>query len=366
MLARLLAAVSPVLHKWKAAKQVAEADLLIEFRTEVVFAFEGDWFDHHGFQEARISSAPGLKLDLRVNRDKAVYEFMEPVILELKLTNFSSQPQLVNENLLSTTESMIVILKKDGKPARQLVPYAQYCRLERKSVLKPGDSIYKSLPVSTGLNGWDIAEPGNYTVQVALHKDGQDIFSNPLSIRVALPNGYDEETLAQDFFSDEVGRIITFGGSRFFDKGNDVLREVTKKLSNRRVALHASLALGNEVALEYKELVEMEVKARKGESRKQLGIRVQPAKPDEASKLLEAALIDKPEVAIETYAHVTYKQQVDRFSNWMAEQGDYEEAANAQDALYQAMSTRQVRGQPILDDVVKSIKKQRDKYATKK
>jgi len=320
-----------------------------------------DWFDHHGFQEANVSPEPALKLELRVNRERAIFEFMEPVTLELKLTNISSQPQLVGENLLSIADSMTVILKKDSKPARQFVPYAHYCWLIGKKALMPGESFYESLFVSAGRNGWDIAEPGSYTVQVALHVDDEDLVSNSLRLRVAPPRGYDEESLAQDFFSEDVGRIIAFDGSRFFDKGNDTLREVSEKLRDRRVALHASLALGSEVVSPYKQLVEDPK-----EPRKHLGIKIQPAQPEEAHKLLSAALTDQITAAVESFGHIDFKWYVDRFSDWLAQQGAIKEAVKSQDELYQTMSTRQVQGRKILAQVLQEIEERRNSYKTRK
>jgi hypothetical protein len=320
-----------------------------------------DWFDHHGFQEANVSPEPTLKLELRVNRERAIFEFMEPVTLELKLTNISSQPQLVDENLLSMADCVTAILKKDGKPARQFIPYVQYCWLPGKRALVPGESVYESLFVSAGRNGWDMAEPGNYTVQVALRVDDEDIVSNPLQVRVAPPRGYEEELLAQDFFSDDIGRITAFGGSRFFVKCNDVLREVAEKLSDRRVAFHASLALGNGVMREYKQLVE-DLK----EPRKQLGIQILPGQPEEARQLLAAALTAQTASAVESFGHIDFKRHVDRLSDWLAQQGAIEEAVKSQDALYQTMSTRQVHRRKVLDRVVQEIKERRDSYKTKK
>lgn len=320
-----------------------------------------DWFDHHGFQEANISPEPTLNLELRLNRERAIFEFMEPVTLELKLTNISLQPQLINGNSLSMTDSLTVILKKDGKPARQFIPYARYCLLHKKKALVSGESIYESLFISAGRNGWNIAEPGNYIVQVALHIDDEDIISNPLQIRVAPPHGYDEEFIAQDFFSDDVGRIVAFDGSRFFTKGNDTLREVAEKLSKQRVALHASLALGNAVAQDYKQLVE-DTK----EPRKQLGIKKHPAQPEEARKLLAASLTAQMATAVDSLGHIDFKWYVDSFSDWLARQGATQEAAKTQDALYQTMSTRQVHGRKVLDRVLQEIKERRDSYKSKK
>ena len=66
-------------------------------------------------------------------------------------------------------------------------------------------------------------EPGRYTVQLALRVGSEDVVSNAFSLRVAPAIGYDEEYLAQDVFTDEVGRLLAFDGSQYFDGGNNTL-----------------------------------------------------------------------------------------------------------------------------------------------
>ena len=319
-----------------------------------------DWFDHHGFQEANVSPDPKLKLELRINREKEIFEFMEPVTLELKLTNISGEPQLLDERVLSMSDNLVVVLKKNGKPARQFFPYAKYCWKPTKMVLKAGESIYESLSVSAGLNGWDISEPGIYMVQGLLQLDEEDLVSNTLWVRVAPPSGFDEELIAQDFFSDDVGRTVAFKGSRFFEKANDTLREVTERLKDRRVSLHAAFTLGNEFAYEYKQLVED-----KKEPRKQLGIKIQKPKPKEAAKLLSTALTAKSTVSVESIGHINFKRNVNRFSEWLKQEGAVEDALKCQDILYKTMSARKVHGRPVLDAVLRDMKNQREKYVTK-
>ena len=114
------------------------------------------------------SPQPALQLELGVNRESGVFEFLEPVTLELKLTNISTEPQIVDANILSSLDAMTVIIKPQGKPAREFRPFGRYCYLPQKIVLRPAESIYSPLAVSAGLNGWDLAEPGRYMVQVAL------------------------------------------------------------------------------------------------------------------------------------------------------------------------------------------------------
>ena len=310
-----------------------------------------DWFDDHGFQQAAPSLAPSLKLELRVNREQPLFEFLEPVVLELKLTNLSSQPQLISDKLLSELDHMIVIIKKDGKPARQFSPYAQYCWKPQLRVLMPGESTYESLFASVGKSGWEIAEPGYYSLQVALHLEDteEDLVSNPLRLRIAPPRGYDEEFLAQDFFSEEVGRILTFDGSQVLTKGNDTLREVSEKLSDRTVAFHAEVALASAMAQEYKVLDLDDPTHPK--------IKVISPNVEEARKDFTVALTNQPTMAAESLGHIDYKYYVDQFSDWLRKQGDVQGAVNVQDKLLQTLSARRVTNQ-----VLETIKERRDAY----
>ncbi len=134
-----------------------------------------DWFDNHGFRGANLVTKPPLKLEVRANRKTANWEFMEPVVLELKLTNITSQPIVIDGNILSRLDSMVVIIKKDGRPARQFSPFAHYDLACTAKVLNPGESVYESLFPAVGVNGWALSEPGYYTVQVSLRFSEMDI-----------------------------------------------------------------------------------------------------------------------------------------------------------------------------------------------
>lgn len=323
-----------------------------------------DWFDHHGFQQANVSPEPTFTLELRVNRGTPIFEFMEPVVLELKLTNISGGPQLIHENLLADLHGMTVIVKKNDRSARQFMPYAQYCFLNSNRVLMPNESTYASLSVSAGRGGWNIDEPGYYTVQLALHLDDEDVVSNALRLRVAPPRGYDDEFLAQELFTDEVGRILAFDGSQYFNAGNDALREITQKLKNRRIALHARVALATPLLREYKQLVLPSDIREYLRPAAEVGgkFKVSGPKIEEASKDLSIALVDQAEMAAVTLGHIDTKYYVDQFSRCLADHGHTKAAAAAQDTLYQTLASRKV-----LPEVLEQVKDRRDSYkATKR
>ena len=313
------------------------------------------FFADHGLIDPEVGT--GWTLRLRANREREVFEFLEPVALELKLTNRAGDPRLVDRQALSAGDGMAVYVQRDRGAVRQVRPYARHCFRARKTMIEPDGSMYAPLRVSAGFDGWEIAEPGTYTVQVVLLVDGEEVVSNPLRLRVSPPREYEEERVAADFFSDEVGRILSFNGSGVLETGNHTLREVSERLPDRRAALHARLALGNVLARDTKRL-EPDNDAAKG----RMQVKVDDAHPEEGHALLEEALIAKPERAVESLGHIRWKRQVDRFSELLAERGETQEAARAQDVLYRTLSEREVQGSRIVEPVLRDIDRRRQRY----
>ncbi|UYW71949.1 hypothetical protein [Bacillus cereus] len=305
----------------------------------------------HGFKQTNVSTHPSFNLELRVNRKTPVFQFLEPVVFEIKLTNTSSEPQLIKKHILSDLSGMSVIVKKEGRQGRQLLPYAQYCWKLKNKVIMPGESLYETIFASVGKNGWLIDEPGFYNIQVSLQINGNNIVSNNLRLRVFPPAGYDQEFLAQDFFSEEVGRILAFDGSHFLEKGNNILREVTEKLRDHAVALHAHVALAKPLAFDYKFLDFTEVSGTKGK------IKIIPAQPDEARKQFTSALTEHKKIAAKTLSHKDYNEYMVTYSEFLSNQEENKEAAEVQNDLYQTLAERNV-----LDSVLQEIKNRRETY----
>lgn len=315
-----------------------------------------DWFDHHAFEEAAAAEEPTLKLELRVNRERARYEFMEPVWLELKLTNASDRPQLVDANVLDVN-SLTMIVKKQGKAARQLVPFRQKCTQPATKALLPGESIYGAVLASAGLNGWDVAEPGTYMIRAAAHLGEEDVVSPPLVLRIAPPLSREEEYAAGDLFTHDAARVLVFGGSRFLDGANDVLQEVVERFPERRIALHARVALGNPLTLDYKQLLPSDAG---------LMLDIAPAKPDEAAKLIEPALVAQPHAAAESFGHVRYRGISERVARRLAAAGAETEAEKTIDSAIETLQTRTVKGRPVKAEVIEELRKVRETLAAPK
>jgi hypothetical protein len=214
--------------------------------------------------------------------------------------------------------------------------------------------MYAPMLISTGQNGWDLSEPGNYTVQATVHHQGLDIVSNALRLQVAPPRSYEEQAVAGDFFTDDVGRAISFTGSATLTGANDTLRETVERLPDRRVALHARLALGNVAARDYKRL---RVDEQAGDGR--LAITTEPA-DEEGFRLIDSALIEDPQAAAESFGHLGYRGAVERYSDLLVRHDERDRAAGALDTLRDALAARSVGGRPVLPAALEDIEARRE------
>jgi len=297
------------------------------------------WFDEHGFEQEPAAAEPTLRLELRVNRAQPRYEFLEPVWLELKLTNLGGEPRTLEADVLDA-DSLTVVLRKDGRAARRLVPFRQKCVAPPAAPLLPGESLYGTVLASAGLNGWDVAEPGTYVIQAAAHVRGEDVISAPFTLEIAPPRSREEESAAGDLFTQDAARVLLFNGTRFLERGNRVLEDVVDRFSGRRIALHARVALGSPLTLDYKRVVPTD-------GGRGVDLRVTPARPHEAARVLEPALVERAATAAETMGHIRYRTVAERLAVRLADQGADAAAARTLDSAIGALTRRPVKREVI-------------------
>jgi hypothetical protein len=323
----------------------SDAELLFMRHAPARFIQMGnaDWFDHHGFEQdddgPASTVASALRLEVRANRERARFEFLEPVTLELKLTNTGSAPVLVPTTVLDP-QGVVAIIKRSGHPARQWHPYARYCRDSSPVVLAPGESRYEALPIFAGLNGWDLAEPGRYEISVGVEIDGALVTSDPMRLRIARPGSRDEEAVADDFFAEDVGRTLAFGGTAVLEAANETLRETVDRLPDSRAARHASAALAAPLVSAHKLLVIPDTRqpiatvAQAGGS-----LSERPARVDDAVEMLRG-LTDTD--AAETLGHIAYRRRMEAATGALARGGETEPAAQLQRSLLDVLTERDV------------------------
>lgn len=310
-----------------------------------------DWFDNHGFEQAIQDQSSSFRLELRTNRTNSVFEFLEMINLELKLTNISGQTCVVSSSALSEYENMALIIKRDSMPARQWIPFAHYCSDNHVTAIDSGQSIYDALLLSAGKNGWDIAEPGNYTVQAMLTINNEVIVSNSLRIRVASPQSQAEEICAQDLFTKEVGQVLTYGGSQFLAKANHALEEVIVRLPHSNAARHAQISLALPKLRNFKSLNITTDSPDLFSALENNKASIAVAKSDSSvKKTLDKMLVEEGNQAAETLGHICYKKHMDTYSEYLAK-SDPAAAAKTQQSCQQTLMARNVPEWVFANDV---------------
>ncbi|MFI7499251.1 hypothetical protein ACIBVL_12195 [Streptomyces sp. NPDC049687] len=314
------------------------------------------WFDHHGFQRARSAAAGGpLQLALRVSRQadaQGVYRFgmLEPVFAELKLTNVSTTPMMVDRDTLEGDEVSILVQRQGSSEARVVRPYLSYCRRPVPVLLQPGESLYAPVVLSSGLGGWQIDEPGEYRVYAALRTPSEgtahsataggtgQILADPLPVRVLRPVSREHERLADDVYTDTVGRVLALGGSRVLDYANDVLRQTIERVPEEPVAKHAAACLATATAIPGKVLT------RTAEG----GARIEPRSTDVDGGLeMAQRAYGDLDAAADTFGHIRLTRRIEATAGALAEQDRHDPATNLLDRLTQTLRGRGVGPQYV-------------------
>src|SRR6185312_10196008 len=111
------------------------------------------------------NTSGALELEARVHREPR-YEFLEPVLVELRLKNTSSTACIVDANAL-TGDGVAIIVQKNGSPPQRWTPFSRRCAAPQPKVLEPGEAIYAPVFLSASTSGWLISEPGSYRIYAA-------------------------------------------------------------------------------------------------------------------------------------------------------------------------------------------------------
>jgi hypothetical protein len=302
------------------------------------------WFVNHGFEDdafeqVRKNSSGPLELAARVHRAPR-YEFLEPVVMELRLKNTSSTACTIDANALAGN-GVAIVVQKEGAPPRRWLPFKGICAAPQPKVLQPGEAIYAPVFLSASTSGWLVSDPGTYRIYAAAQAGGSMALSRPLQITVGRPASSEAEQMAGDVFTRQVAHTLAFGGSRVLTGANDTLREVIGRLPSSRLATHARAALGAPLAEAGKVLV----LASDGEGET---IALRDARPQEASTLLGESLGDFS-AAADSLGHIGVTSYARKLAAALGEEGNTEAqqafVSNAADTL----ASRGVRPDVVQD-----------------
>lgn len=300
-----------------------------------------DWFENHGFEAPESLVQSGRwNLELRPNREGAAYRFLEPVSVELKLTNTSDTDAEVDDHLLEEGQHFRMFIGRQGAPAKPWRPLVAHLHKNETAVLSPGESMYGGHLVSASTQGWLIDEPGFYKIQAAIDMGDEIIVSNVMRIYVGPPASNEEAMLADPYFTEEVGRAVYFKGAPALTSAHDTLAEVAAKCGDNPAACHAELAITTPDLTQFKYLDigggrdDMAVKA----SRKALA---------GTAKRQRELLLTNPSDAADTIGHIRYFDHLRMLDELLL---DADDTAGSAEVLAESITVMKSRG--VLDRVV--------------
>lgn len=311
------------------------------------------WFVDHGFVAPElIGLQPGWRLDIRPNRELNVYRFLEPVTLEFKLTNISDAPASYDADALVDGHHLTVFIRREGAPTVQWRPMATLCMEERQDTLAPGASIYGTQMVSACSSGWLIDQPGFYQIQAVLDVGLYNVVSNVLRIYVAPSRSFEEDRLALDYFSEDVGRALVFGATPGLARAAVTLEELVRRCPDHAAAIHAAVALATPKLRDHKRLVAADDGS--------LAIRCDRAAPEAAAEQI-APLLQSPQGAADTLGHIPYFETLDRVASALDQAGDVKKA---RDVLQTSVATMKQR--EVLPSVIRGAERKLDAVDARK
>jgi hypothetical protein len=317
----------------------------------------GDPWASGGHLEAPAEAMTQLEGDAPVElliRSREVFDFMEPVTVELRLRNRLKDLPLTMDTLLQPEQGGVVIFIRG--PDGQLRTYSPVlCKLAtpRMRTLAPagqgapGDDRYsEEVFLHYGSEGFYFDQPGEYLVRAVYQGTGDLLIpSNVHRLRVAIPRSRDEDRRAQGFFSHAVGLSLYLNGSRseYLRKGMDVLEDMADRYQGSPLAARAALALANSRARPFHHREDSRM------------VRTHEAEPEQA-------------LAYSAQALRVYRQQPSRAFNLTQHRIADQRAAllsaiDRTDEAKQELATLEesLQAQGVNDVVLRSIREKRDR-----
>lgn len=190
-----------------------------------------------------------VKLELRPPANGRLFNFAQPIFLEVRLTNLTGQTIDLSPDLLDPKGDSLELLirKTEGTSTRSLAdaepfsPIMQRCvhaPLDSADKVAPQQSIANNVNLTYGSSGFAFAEPGAYEVTALVSVVDWEreldfiVRSEPLPIRVAAPMQIEEEHDAMDLFRDDVGVYFALGGNRNLETAHDKLAAIAERRGN--------------------------------------------------------------------------------------------------------------------------------------
>jgi hypothetical protein len=177
------------------------------------------------------TALPGIRLEiLPPEVGGQIFDFGQPIILGLRLTNTGDGPIELPSHVLDAKAGSLEIAirrldlgNRDRRDVRIFTPIITRCFDTAAGDiirLQPGESTHSNVNLTFGSAGFPFAEPGFYEVRAFVvfysSRTNREYVapSLPVRLKVAAPHSVDDERNATVLFSRAAGRYFALGGTR--------------------------------------------------------------------------------------------------------------------------------------------------------
>lgn len=206
------------------------------------------WSDGNGGYSPYVPEVPISFFELTLSPPDLgpVFDFAQPVFLEIELKNLSDTTFAFTPEILDPKTGLLeVLIRRRGsdEPADVFIPIMERCfelSSDRLADLPPNGTINNNLSLTFGSAGFPFAEPGEYDVTTLLvffdQQNERDLIvtSNTLRIRIRYPQSSEDENDAMVLLRDDVGLYFALGGSSALPDVQSELENIRQRRQGRR------------------------------------------------------------------------------------------------------------------------------------
>jgi hypothetical protein len=319
-------------------------------RSSVIFG--GDPWASGGHLEvppgAMVQMEGAAPLELLL-RSQGYFEFLEPVVVELRLRNLSAMPLGVDTRLSPEHGRVAIYIQR---PDRRIIRYTPIIHREgtpQASVLSPAgvgvegaDRFSENVALTFHRQGFIFDTPGEYVVR-AIYTGPHElvIVSNTMRVRVGSPVSREEDRLAQDHFSPQVGMALYLGGSQspYLQQGMEHLEKLVERSADSPVGAKAATVLARSLARPF---------FRIRDPQQRVLTQVHKAEPGRALELTRPAL-ERYRRVPDRALNIAYHQLVRRRAELLRAAGQERQANEELTRLHEDLGARGVNPSVLAD-----------------
>ncbi len=285
-------------------------------------------------------------------RSKQLFEFLEPVKLELRVRNRVDLDIEIDGRIGPEDGTVeLQVRRPDGRVVGHHTPMCRLGEPEAHVLVDPNrgekglDRLSTEVLLGVGADGMYFDEPGTYVVRAIYHGPaGLTVPSAAHRFRVAAPRTRREEAIAANLFSRDAGLALYLGGSAspHLEQAMGHLRDASEELATTAAGAQISACIAPTFTRSRFRLAEGEL------------VRTRAAEPDTALELMDRALTADQKEG-DALSPITQHYLSRQRAETMAEVGKKTEAKKALRSLKRSLAAQGVN-KPVLEDLDAFIK----------